>query len=412
MQGELSAARHRFVRTDATWAAYLLLGYFGYLQAVLGPLMPFLRRDLHLGYSAGGLHFTAFAAGMIAAGLIGNRVTLRLGRPVVFWGGAAGMAIGAVGLVAARQVALTVASAGAMGLLGTLLLVTIQAVLSDEHGARRTQALTESNIAASLCSGLSALLVGLCQAAGLGWRAALLFPIGLLLFIVVRYRHAPLPTRAPAAAGRAADAGPPARLPALFWIYWAVVALTVAAEWSMAFWGTDYLQHVDALDASVAATVMSFYLFVTVAARLAGSRLARTVSSGVLLVAAIGVALGGFALFWLAPRGPLTLVGLFGAGLGIANLFPLGLATGLGIAPARSDLASARISLAAGLAILVAPLTLGGLADRIGIRAAYGVVPLLLLCAGATALVALVLSRRARRQAPYEAIDGRPSLVR
>jgi len=177
-----------------------------------------------------------------------------------------------------------------------------------------------------------------------------------------------------------------------------VVVLSVAAEWCMTFWGADYLEHVVALNAGVAATVMGVYLFGTVAARVVGSRLTGTTTSEALLVAAIGVALAGFSLFWLAPRGPLTFAGLFVTGLGIANLFPLGLATGLGIAPRRSDLASARISLGAGLAIFVAPLTLGGLADHVGIRAAYGVVPLLLCGAGALALGAIVSGRRLTRQ--------------
>ncbi len=398
--GGTATDSERFARSDVTWAAYLLLGYFGYLQAVLGPLMPFLRRDLHLSYSAGGLHFSAFAAGMIVAGLSGNRITERLGRPAVFWGGAAGMALGACGLLVGRQVALTIAGAGVMGLLGTLLLVTIQAALSDEHGTRRTQALTESNIMASLCSGLSALFVGLAQGAGLGWRAALAPPLLLLALVAARFWRVSLPLAAPAAPrGRPGADG---RLPGLFWIYWAVVVLSVAAEWCVAFWGTDYLQHVVGLDASVAATAMGLYLFVTVVARVGGSRLARTAPSAPLLVMAIGVALAGFLLFWLAPRGPLTIAGLFITALGVANLFPLGLATALGIAPALSSVTSARVSLGAGLAIFVAPLTLGGVADRVGIRLAYGAVPLLLCGAGAAALGALALGRRRR------AVDSRP----
>ena len=384
-----------FARTDVTWAAYLLLGYFGYLQAVLGPVMPFLRHDLRLSYAAGGLHFSAFAAGMIVAGLTGARITAWLGRPVVFWGGAVGMAVGAVMVVVGGRLALTVAGAGVMGLLGTLLLVTIQAVLSDQHGPYRTRALTEANIGASLASALAALLVGLCQGVGLGWRAALLIPIALFMLIAARYRRAPLPPRAAVAAH---GHKPATRLPLLFWLYWVVVVFSVAAEWSLTFWGTDYLHHVVALDTGVAATVMGLYLFGTVLARVLGSRLTRAIPSATLLVAAIGVALAGFFVFWLAPHGLLTFAGLAVTGLGIANLFPLGLATGLGIAPASSDTTSARISLGAGLAIFVAPLSLGGVADHVGIRAAYGVVPLLLCAAGAAALGALALGRRQRRR--------------
>jgi len=301
------------------------------------------------------------------------------------------MALGAVLVVVGGRLALTVAGAGVMGLLGALLLVTIQAVLSDQHSRYRTRALTEANIGASLASGLAALLVGLCQSVGLGWRAALLIPIAFFALIAARYRRASLPPRA---AGAAHGHRPATRLPLLFWLYWVVVVFSVAAEWSLTFWGTDYLHHVIALDTGVAATVMGLYLFGTVLARVLGSKLTRTVPSATLLVAAIGVALAGFLVFWLAPHGPLTIIGLAVTGLGIANLFPLGLATGLGIAPESSDTTSARISLGAGLAIFVAPLSLGGLADHVGIRAAYGVVPLLLCAAGVVALGALALGRR------------------
>ena len=65
-------------RSEVTWTAYLLLGYFAYLQTVLGPVMPLLRQELRLSYSQSALHFSAFAAGMVVAGLIGSRVTASL----------------------------------------------------------------------------------------------------------------------------------------------------------------------------------------------------------------------------------------------------------------------------------------------------------------------------------------------
>ena len=58
--------------------------------------------------------------------------------------------------------------------------------------------------------------------------------------------------------------------------------------------------------------------------------------------------------------------------------------------PEQADLASARCSLAAGIAILLAPLMLAALADYTGIRNAYAIViPLL--------VAALLLSQRAQR---------------
>ena len=126
-----------------------MLAYFAYLQASLGPLMPFLRDELSLSYTAAGLHLSAFAAGMIMAGSLGDRLAQRLGRRVLFWGGALGMAAGTLLLVAGRQAAATVGGVLVMGSLGSLLLVVVQATLSDRHGDQRAVALTEANVGAA-----------------------------------------------------------------------------------------------------------------------------------------------------------------------------------------------------------------------------------------------------------------------
>ena len=40
-----------FTRDRFTWLAYLALAYFAYVQATLGPLMPFLRDELGMSYT-------------------------------------------------------------------------------------------------------------------------------------------------------------------------------------------------------------------------------------------------------------------------------------------------------------------------------------------------------------------------
>ena len=58
-------------RTTTTWAAYLPLGLFSYLETAIGPAMPFLRSKLDLDFTMASLHFSAFAAGIITAGVWG-----------------------------------------------------------------------------------------------------------------------------------------------------------------------------------------------------------------------------------------------------------------------------------------------------------------------------------------------------
>ncbi|MBC8076910.1 MAG: MFS transporter, partial [Chloroflexales bacterium] len=143
------------------------------------------------------------------------------------------------------------------------------------------------------------------------------------------------------------------------------------------------LTRVVRLQPASAATAMGLFFGAVVLGRLAGSQLARRVADEALLWGSLAIALVGFPLFWLAPVAPLSLTGLFLTGLGVANLFPLTLAVAMNAAPGQSDAASARLTLGGGVAIFALPLLLGGLADRVGLVAAFAVVATLIVVAAA-----------------------------
>ena len=190
--------RGGFVRDPATWMTYGLVGYFAFMETVLGPIMPFLRTELGLGYTTASLHFSAFALGAVLLGLFGDKILGRFGRRASLWGGAFGMTAGAVFLISVPSAFGTVPATFAMGLCGALLLVTSQALLSDRHGEWGSVAVTESNVAASACSISAPLLVGACAASGLGWRAALVLPVAALVLLATAsfLRPPDLPRRA------------------------------------------------------------------------------------------------------------------------------------------------------------------------------------------------------------------------
>lgn len=378
------------MRTGFTLLAYFMLAYFAFLQAALGPLMPFLRSELALSYSVGGLHITAFALGMIPAGLLTERIAERWGRRRTFWGGAFGMAIGTILLILGRREGITIFGSFVMGLLGTFLLIMIQATLSDEFGDKRAIALTESNIWASFAAGLAAFLVGGAEGIGLGWRAAMIAGIGTMIAVWLYAR----PIQIPEAKIHTETIAVNGRLPRAFWAYFVFVLFGVAIEWCMVFWGTDYLETVIGLEKAMAATLMSVFFAAIVIGRIAGSRLTRTMDSAILLRWAVAIALIGFLLFWLAPIRLLNIAGLFVAGLGIANFYPLSLATMTGLAPQQANIASARTSLGSGIAILIAPQVLGTAADIWGIRTAYGFVGVLLIASAAITIWASQLAAR------------------
>jgi fucose permease len=378
--------RGAFVRDPITWTAYGLVGYFAFTETVLGPIMPFLREEQGLGYAAASLHFSAFALGGVLVGLLGDRVLVRWGRWEALWGGAAGMALGALLLVLSPGAWATVPAALAMGVCGALLLVASEALLSDRHGGWSAVALSESNVAASACAISAPLLVGAFAASGLGWRPALVAPVAALALLAALSFSRPqgLPERD--VAGEACGEPPGTRaLPPRYWAFWALVTLSVGSEWCVGYWGADFLAGTG-LTRPGAATALTLFFVAMLAGRLLGSRLARALPPTTLLAATLCVALAGFPLFWLSGGAVHTLLGLFVTGFGIGSVYPLGVSAALAAAPGNADAAAARLAVGGGGAVLVAPFALGALADRVGIGPAFGVVAPMLLAAVALAL--------------------------
>jgi fucose permease len=390
-----------FVRTSRTWVAYLSLGYYGYLLNALGPALPFLRTDLHLSYAESGLHTSAFALGMLVAGLAGDRVTRKLGRRRALAWGLGGLAAGSLLLVIGRSFAVTLGGAFLMGSLGTLVLVLVPAVLADQHGALRAVAFSEANVVSTTCSMLAPLFVGALARTAFGWRAALLLGALMLVPLVIRLRGLSMPSTSETGNIRAAAN----RLPLGYWAYWLVIVCCVSLEFCMVFWTADFLHSVARVPAAAASALVSVFLAAMLVGRIAGSRLTRAYAAERLLLPALGIVAAGFPLYWLVSVTPIRIVGLFLTGLGIANLYPLTLALAIGTSPRASGAASARATLASATAIGVAPLVLGWLADHTGIDRAYGVIVVLLV-------LALLTSQLARRVLPADSSLARSILER
>ncbi|HYN87540.1 MAG TPA: MFS transporter, partial [Ardenticatenaceae bacterium] len=352
-----------FTRDKVTWLAYALLGYFAYQVNTIGPLMPFLRAELGLSFAEGSLHLSASAGGMIGVSLLADRLARRFGRRYTLWGGAVGMVAGTLLLVAGHHPVVTIAGALLTGFPGGLLLVMIQAILSDHHGDRRAIALTEANVLAALTTMFAPALIGGFERIGIGWRAALLLSIAGAALIATVYHRVllPLPKRVEA------DAMYKNRgLPAVYWAYWGMLLLLVATEISVVAWGADFLVASLEFARADAVTTMSVLLAAIFVGRLVGSRLARRFETRTLLLGAILLSLIAFLLLWRSALVPLTIACLALTGLGLANLYPLTVTLAVGAAPADADRASARASVATGIAIAAVPLLLGWIADRIG----------------------------------------------
>jgi fucose permease len=377
-----------FRRDRLTWLAYVLLAWFAYLQAAPGLVIAHLRGELDLSYSAGGLHVAAFAAGSMVAGVVSARLERALGRRGQFWSAAALMGVGAIGLTAGRIAEVTVGSVLVMGVGGGLLLATIQAALADRHGERRAVALAEANVAASIAYVLLIGVLSLTAALRAGWRIALLASLAVPVLAWWSNRRL------------AIDAPPPSRvaqgrLPGVFWIAAVMLFCATAAEWCITAWGASFVEDAADVSTDTAVALMAGYFGGVVAGRALGSRLARRRDPARLLGLALAAAAAGFAILWPSKGPAQALVGLSLLGIGLGNLFPMGLSVTVALAPGHAVLASGRAVAMTSFAVLLAPLTVGTLADTTSLTAALGVVPVMLALAAA----GLTLVFRARTPA-------------
>src|SRR3954471_11666362 len=87
-----------YPRGRTAWAAFGALFSFGFLNAALGPALPYLRAVEHISYLAGALHQAAFAVGGGLAGLLALRELRTFSRAVVIAAGLAGAALAGLAL--------------------------------------------------------------------------------------------------------------------------------------------------------------------------------------------------------------------------------------------------------------------------------------------------------------------------
>lgn len=366
----------RFERDTPTWLSYAMLGCFTFWLYAFGPAVTLLRDELDFSYTVLGLYEVFWSGGAALAGAVFAWAGRRLARKVLLWGSALATAIGAGLFSLASGVPATLLSAGAFGAGGTMLLAVVQAVLSDRHGSRRDQALTEANVGAGASAVFAPMILGALAATALTWRAAFALPAVVLLVLYLRYRRQPLPARAEDHAdGRAGG------LSLACWLLVVLTAISSAIEFCLVYFGPQVLIH-DGWTAAAASTAMSSNLAGILAGRLLGAGLTRRPGHSVtLLYASLALTMASVVLFWLVAQPIVAVVALFLTGVGIANLYPLALSLALEAADGQEDRANARSQLVLGVLAAAFPFLLGSLADHFGLTTGFALEPVLIgLC--------------------------------
>ena len=378
-----------------TWYCWLLTGFYLYSVNLQGNVVPFLQAEFALSYRAVSLHSSAIAVGIILVGLLGDRVEARLGRRRTLWLGIGGLGGGSTLLCLAPAPWASISACFLMGALGGLLPAIVPAVLADLHGPRRAEAYAGQAIVAYAFGLAAPLLAGFAIWAQLGWRAAVLAGVAAGIAIGLGFRRMILPE--PAAPHAVADAAPrkSAGLPPAYWAYWALLIAACALEFCLLFGAPSYLERIVGYSAAGAAIGSAGFPLGMLIGRIALRTLVARVALRRLLIAALALTFAGFLIYWGVSWPPAAIAGVIVIGLGIAPLYPLVTDFAIGAAPEARDLAAMRLAIAFGLALLLAPIALGALADEAGLGPAHLALPALIVIAYACFFTGQMLQKRA-----------------
>ena len=360
-------------RGYATWLLYLVFSCMAFLLNGLGAVLAPLQKELGVTRGEVAFYPSLFAVGLLVVGLAGGSFVSRIGRVAALRLSVAGMMLGGLLIAAPSRVA-TLLGALVLGLGAALLIQLVPAVLSVMHPGRPAATIGEANGLASAASVLAPLAVAVALAAGLGWRAGYLVAplVALAALTLPVWRLVLLDASNSITAAQSSTAGPMLGR-------WVDLLVSVSVEFCFVFWAASAVLAWNHASPSQAPAVASLFLVGMAIARAMSGRIMRRVPEPrVLVLACTACATAGFALFWAAPTLALAGAGLLVAGLGVALLYPTTVSRVVAAWPQATDRA-ARAALASGIAIGGAPFLLAQLSDATGLRAAFLIVPALLV---------------------------------
>jgi MFS family permease len=366
-------------------SAYVDQVAVGYLLYGVGAVTAFLASALALSDAEAALHSSLLALGLLGAGVLGDRIDAVLGarRANVLAYGL--LAAASLCLVTAPAYVVTLAGAAMVGAAVGLLLAHLNRALTRGGGALARVRMGRAALVAMLGSISVPLVIGVGDLSGLGWQLAFIVAGGLIVVGLwgTSWR------RDTSAAVRAQTG----RLSRGYWLAWWLIVLVVSVEFAIVFWASTLVERqvgVSLGDATLVAG--SFYVGMAVT-RLGLSFPALGERDPIdLMRLGLVVACAGSITAWLAGDVAIAVMGIFLGGVGVGFQYPLGVSVALSLVPSLQDKGSARLILASGIAILVAPFVLGLAADATGVSTAWLLIP----AVSAAALALSVPVSRAR----------------
>lgn len=364
--------RDRFFWVIATQTAIVNFYLGGF-----GPAQSLLRADQGTSLTIAGLHGTAMGIASILAGYANPHIAHRFGRTRASWIGLAVFSTGLIIFVLSPPVYLTLPATLITGFGTSIVINTMLTSMSHHYGKAAEVAIPQANGIASVGFVTGTALIG---SIAIGfphlWRIGLLLaiPVAITLFLIGRQRDAD---------GYVPDeAGPQSgKLSRAFWVSWIGFVACISSEFAISFWAAALLKDRVGSTAAISTVAIVALGSGMGVGRWYGGLLLKKFKLDTQLLMAIALQFVGFLAFWFSHSMFISIISLFFVGLGISIQFALAAIRLISFSDGRPDLAIGRTSLAAGIAIAIAPFLLGVLGDNFGISRAYIMVPVLIIIA-------------------------------
>ena len=348
-------------------------GVSGAGSLALGSLIPFLRETYNLSYDFAGILVSLQSIGNLAAiGLMGF-LPVFLGRRKAVLTTALWMAvaylifttgIGGAFLLPVACFATGVAKGGNANFANTM--------MSTLPGKKASVGYNLAHGAYAIGALLSPLLVVACTSGNSGgWR---LMTAGLAVLCVIQmvdYMIVPLPAENIQKSVKSIDRSFLKKKS--FWLAAAILFFYVSTEYAINGWLVTYFQDIGVLSDNVAQMMSSLLWLVMFIGRMIGAAIVGKVSRKTLLTID-GVGLVTFFLLVFFSRSEMPIfLGIAGVGLFQATIYTTAMAVGTE-AVRGNDLGVSWMILAGSAGGILAPATVGFVAERAGIQAGMGVV--------------------------------------
>ena len=358
-------------RTVGVTLAYMTLA----ASLGLGMVMAELRERMHLSGAITSMHTAFFGWGLVGAGLSGFWIVAHIRRDLLLRMALCGSAVGALIFISRERLAFTLLGALVIGVSGAMITMTIPIILADHHGEGYADALAATNAFPGLVGMVFPITMGLALSRDWGWRGVFapfvvaLAAASVLVLGVTRRPAVPAVEVARTPVTELLRRRPTRRR-------WLMLVVAIMVEFGANSWAVAYLREVGGISSGVATAMFSIIAAGMFAARLAYPAITR--GRAPQRVEGLGFAMTAFGvlLVWGGPSPVARALGLLVQGLGLAVLYPLGVARLFECTDADTESLGALAALASGVAITIGPMLIGTLADAIGLRWAFLSMPL------------------------------------